>query len=64
MNKLSQHSFVNFRKSFNTQRENMNEAWARTVDLPGLEDNISPNNNIKALLGCIITDVNFFNNKN
>lgn len=28
----------------------MNEVWARTVDLPGLEDNISPNNNILSLI--------------
>lgn len=30
----------------NRQEHNMNEVWARVVDLPGLEDNISPNNNI------------------
>lgn len=28
----------------------MNEVWARVVDLPGLEDNISPHNNILDLI--------------
>lgn len=35
----------------------MNEAYARCVDLPGLEDNISPNNNINILFGIVITEV-------
>lgn len=35
----------------------MNEAWARTVDLPGLEDNVSPNNTIETLYGCVINEV-------
>ncbi|CAH1112949.1 unnamed protein product [Psylliodes chrysocephalus] len=35
----------------------MNEAWARCVDLPGLEDNISPNNNINILYGFIINEL-------
>jgi hypothetical protein len=35
----------------------MNEAWARYVDLPGLDDNISPHNNIIVLLGFVITEV-------
>lgn len=38
--------------------EDMNEAWARCVDLPGLEDNISPNNNIDVLLRVVINEVN------
>ncbi|KAJ8959923.1 hypothetical protein NQ314_006125 [Rhamnusium bicolor] len=37
--------------------EDMNEAWARCVDLPGLEDNISPNNNINILFGFVINEV-------
>ncbi|XP_063908904.1 intermembrane lipid transfer protein VPS13C-like isoform X2 [Zophobas morio] len=40
----------------NTKKEDMNEAWARYVDLPGLEDNISPNNNIIILLRFIINE--------
>lgn len=36
----------------------MNEVWARTVDLPGLEDNVSPNNNILVLLRFVIQEVN------
>lgn len=35
----------------------MNEAYARFVDLPGLEDNISPNNKINILFGIVITEV-------
>ncbi|XP_057653630.1 intermembrane lipid transfer protein VPS13A-like [Diorhabda carinulata] len=37
-------------------QSDMNEAWARCVDLPGLEDNISPNNNIKILYGFVINE--------
>lgn len=44
--------------SENPQRENMNEVWARMVDLPGLEDNISPNNNIDVLLRFVVNEVN------
>lgn len=44
------------RKSESVQKENMNEAWARTVDLPGLEDNISPNNRISTLLRFVINE--------
>ncbi|EEZ98160.2 hypothetical protein TcasGA2_TC000586 [Tribolium castaneum] len=40
----------------NVKKEDMNEAWARYVDLPGLEDNISPNNNITVLLRFIINE--------
>lgn len=39
----------------------MNEAWARVVDLPGLEDNISPNNNIKTLLRFVVNEVSDLN---
>ncbi|XP_060526445.1 intermembrane lipid transfer protein VPS13C-like isoform X2 [Cylas formicarius] len=38
--------------------QNMNEAWARMVDLPGLEDNISPSNNIQSLFGTVINEFN------
>ncbi|XP_025830546.1 vacuolar protein sorting-associated protein 13C [Agrilus planipennis] len=31
-------------------KQDMNEAFARVIDLPGLEDNISPNNTIRTLL--------------
>ncbi|XP_072395854.1 intermembrane lipid transfer protein VPS13A-like [Diabrotica undecimpunctata] len=37
-------------------QEDMNEAWARCVDLPGLEDNISPSNNIQVLYGFVINE--------
>ncbi|KAF7285850.1 hypothetical protein GWI33_009822 [Rhynchophorus ferrugineus] len=37
-------------------KNNMNEAWARTVDLPGLEDNISPKNTIEDLYGLVIKE--------
>lgn len=40
----------------------MNEAWARVVDLPGLEDNISPSNNISTLLRLVITEVSILTN--
>ncbi|KAH1005296.1 hypothetical protein HUJ04_006309 [Dendroctonus ponderosae] len=45
-------------KSFelNEPKPNMNEAWARTVDLPGLEDNISPSNNIEVLYGLVVNE--------
>lgn len=35
----------------------MNEAYARCVDLPGLEDNISPNNNINVLFRVVMNEV-------
>ncbi|KAG5885873.1 hypothetical protein JTB14_019136, partial [Gonioctena quinquepunctata] len=38
------------------QNKDMNEAWARCVDLPGLEDNISPSNNIDVLFGFIVNE--------
>ncbi|XP_066252577.1 intermembrane lipid transfer protein VPS13A-like [Euwallacea similis] len=41
---------------FQVPKNNMNEAWARTVDLPGLEDNISPNNNIETLYGVVVNE--------
>ncbi|KRT80523.1 hypothetical protein AMK59_6501, partial [Oryctes borbonicus] len=34
-----------------------NDVWARCVDLPGLEDNISPSNTISNLIGCEIKEV-------
>ncbi|XP_050293548.1 intermembrane lipid transfer protein VPS13C-like [Anthonomus grandis grandis] len=37
-------------------KNNMNEAWARTIDLPGLEDNISPSNNIQILFGVVVNE--------
>ncbi|KAJ8960584.1 hypothetical protein NQ318_013873 [Aromia moschata] len=40
-----------------SNQQNMNEAWARCVDLPGLEDNISPNNNINILFGFVINEL-------
>lgn len=30
------------------------EIWARTIDLPGFEDNVSPNNNISILMRFVI----------
>ncbi|KAF5273457.1 hypothetical protein FQA39_LY07474 [Lamprigera yunnana] len=38
------------------QKENMNEAWARVVDLPGLEDNTSPTNSILKLFRIVVGD--------
>jgi hypothetical protein len=41
-----------------------NELWARTVDLPGFDDNVSPNNAIAMLLRIIVGEVrhgSFFN---
>lgn len=50
--------FRYFSKSIRrNHNEDMNEAWARCVDLPGLEDNISPNNNINILFGFVINEV-------
>lgn len=40
-----------------SRKENMNEVWARTVDLPGLEDNISPSNNILNLICVTLLEV-------
>lgn len=50
---------INFSKSFDQSdpKPNMNEAWARAVDLPGLEDNISPSNNIEVLYGLVVNEV-------
>lgn len=39
------------------QKKDMNEVWARTVDLPGLEDNISPSNNILKLICVTLLEV-------
>ncbi|KAK9875024.1 hypothetical protein WA026_005834 [Henosepilachna vigintioctopunctata] len=41
----------------NRLRDHSNETWARVVDLPGLEDNISPNNNIKILSRYVINEI-------
>lgn len=37
--------------------EENSEAWARCVDLPGLEDNVSPHNNIQNLVRVVIGEV-------
>lgn len=37
-----------------------NELWARTVDLPGFDDNVSPNNAITMLLRFFVGEVNTF----
>jgi hypothetical protein len=34
-----------------------NELWARTVDLPGFDDNVSPHNAIAMLLRIIVGEV-------
>lgn len=34
-----------------------NELWARTVDLPGFDDNVSPHNTIAMLLRIIVGEV-------
>ncbi|KAL1509464.1 hypothetical protein ABEB36_004192 [Hypothenemus hampei] len=49
---------ISKKKSLDPQdnKNNMNEAWARTVDLPGLEDNISPTNTIQTLYGVIVNE--------
>lgn len=39
--------------------EEFAELWARTVDLPGFDDNVSPNNTITSLFRCVIGEVNF-----
>ncbi|KAB0792527.1 hypothetical protein PPYR_14486 [Photinus pyralis] len=59
MNKIERNGLISKdgRKNDDTQRkENMNEAWARVVDLPGLEDNTSPSNNILKLFRIVIND--------
>lgn len=38
------------------------EAWARCVDLPGLEDNVSTHNTIQNLVRVVIGEVRFINN--
>lgn len=40
--------------------EEFAELWARTVDLPGFDDNVSPNNTITSLFRCVIGEVNYF----
>lgn len=42
--------------------EEFAELWARTVDLPGFDDNVSPNNTITSLFRCVMGEVklNFF----
>lgn len=39
--------------------EEFAELWARTVDLPGFDDNVSPNNTITSLFRCVIGEVSF-----
>ncbi|XP_030755861.1 vacuolar protein sorting-associated protein 13A-like [Sitophilus oryzae] len=52
-----EHKFVKDKSiDLNDVKNNMNEAWARTVDLPGLEDNISPKNNIEFLYGMVVKE--------
>lgn len=36
---------------------NVNEAWARVVDLPGLDDNVSPHNHISTLFRLVVHEV-------
>lgn len=43
--------------------EEFAELWARTVDLPGFDDNVSPNNTITSLFRCVIGEVNVLNLK-
>lgn len=43
--------------------EEFAELWARTVDLPGFDDNVSPNNTITSLFRCVIGEVDFINLK-
>ncbi|XP_045467694.1 vacuolar protein sorting-associated protein 13C-like [Harmonia axyridis] len=38
-------------------KDQHHESWARVVDLPGLDDNISPNNNIQTLCRFIINEI-------
>lgn len=35
------------------------EQWARTVDLPGFDDNVSPNNIINILLRFMVGEVSY-----
>lgn len=37
--------------------EEVAELWARTVDLPGFDDNVSPRNTITMLLRFVIGEV-------
>lgn len=37
--------------------EEFAELWARTVDLPGFDDNVSPNNTITSLFRCVMGEV-------
>lgn len=39
--------------------EEFAELWARTVDLPGFDDNVSPNNTITSLFRCVVGEVYF-----
>jgi len=48
----------NFVSSDHSDEEN--ELWARTVDLPGFDDNVSPQNVITVLLRLIIGEVRKF----
>ncbi|XP_017782614.1 PREDICTED: vacuolar protein sorting-associated protein 13A-like [Nicrophorus vespilloides] len=44
------------RSSDRYNKENMNEVWARCVDLPGLEDNISPSNTILIIFRFVVNE--------
>lgn len=37
--------------------EEFAELWARTVDLPGFDDNVSPNNTITSLFRYVVGEV-------
>ena len=39
------------------------ELWARTLDLPGFDDNVSPNNTITMLLRFVIGEVSYISNE-
>ncbi|XP_044757951.1 vacuolar protein sorting-associated protein 13A-like [Coccinella septempunctata] len=54
-NKVAQN--VNRSSVEDRTKEQNHESWARVVDLPGLEDNISPNNNIDTLCRFIINEI-------
>lgn len=52
----AKNGFIDSEKSFASQDHSDEdvEIWARTVDLPGFDDNVSPNNNIGMLLRFVI----------
>lgn len=59
----AKNGFMDSEKSFASQDHSDEdvEIWARTVDLPGFDDNVSPNNNIGMLLRFVIGKIiNFY----